>query len=162
MRFLIFGFQPYGGMDFNISKKVVERVRSVGVIKEIFPVVYDKKMFTNTVKKAEPDAIIGLGMHPRGRMLRIERKAKNLKRDGPIGQGPDTIRMSLSLPKEGAWLSYDAGRSVCNFSMYVIRSFTPSLPFAFIHVPKTFDAAKAADFVEKAIRACAARGLSPP
>jgi pyrrolidone-carboxylate peptidase len=162
MRTLIYGFGPYGKWKTNVTQRVLGKIPAEKDLrKKVFEVDFDSGQFLDEIKAFKPDFIIGLGQHPRGKKLRIERKAKNLCR-GSKKQAPEPIRTngpeylfsSLRIkPCKECRVSYDAGQYVCNFSMYIVLESLKGSPvkFAFIHIPKDYDASAAARFVERVI-----------
>jgi pyroglutamyl-peptidase len=168
MRVMIYGFGPYRQFKDNITQQIVRELPvSRNLKKIVFPVRFDKKQFTDAVKKHRPDLVLGLGQCSRGRLLRIERRAVNKRRDNtkqkpcPIVRGgPKWLQTHLRQEKSAlgreAKLSSDAGDYVCNFSMYVIldylRRHRPDARFGFIHVPYDYDPKRAAKFVRKFLK----------
>jgi pyrrolidone-carboxylate peptidase len=156
MKVLVYGFKPFLGLKENVSEQVVKGLK--GVKKAIFDVKFGKQQFIDVIKKHGPDVIIGVGQWARGEKIRIERKAVNLKWKSkkevpkPITKkGTQYLFTSLKLSKDKAsWVSYNAGKYVCNYSMYVISNYFKKL-FAFIHIPMGFSKAKATKFLEKAL-----------
>ena len=135
MRILIYGFGPYKQFQENITQRVLGKLPArSGVRQLVFPVRFDKKQFASAVERFRPDIILGLGQCSNGRLLRIEQRAVNRKRNDrkerarPIVLGgpkwlPTTLRLEkLALGKQ-AKISRDAGDYVCNFSMYVILAY---------------------------------------
>lgn len=162
MKILIYGFKPYGRWRENITERVVGKVRGrKGLKKAVFPVRFERGIFLKEIKKCKPDIILGLGQCPRGKKLRIERRAANLKRSSKkekpkiISKGrPKYQFVNLRLEKSKiSWVSYNAGKYVCNFSMYIISDFSKdkNIKFAFIHIPKDYDVNKAVEFIETEI-----------
>lgn len=155
MRVLIYGFGPYKQFEDNITRRIVRNLPSSHNLKKIvFPVRFDKKQFTDAVKKHRPDFVLGLGQCSRGRLLRIERKAMNKRREqkkekarsilrgGPRWL-PTTLRLEkLALGKQTK-ISHNAGDYVCNFSMYVMLDYLQrhrsETGFGFIHVPYRYN-----------------------
>ncbi|MGH7769738.1 MAG: hypothetical protein ACREQP_20000 [Candidatus Binatia bacterium] len=168
MRVLVYGFEPYRQFQKNITQQIVRKLPASRSLKKvIFRVRFDKKQFTDAVKKHRPDIVFGLGQCSSGRLLRIERRAvnkrRNHKQEKPrsiLRAAPKSIPITLQLEKsaigERAKISYDAGDYVCNFSMYVILDYlwrnSPDTRFGFIHVPRDYDSKRAAKFVEKILR----------
>ena len=82
----------------------------------------------------------------------------NLKRSSkeeiptPISKnGRSFYHTSLKLKKiSGSTITYDAGKYVCNYSMYVISEHLEgkNTRFAFLHVPMNLDVKKGVDFIE--------------
>lgn len=167
-RVLIYGFGPYRQFENNITQQIVRKLPSSRNLKKIvFPVRFDKKQFTDAVKKHRPDFVLGLGQCSRGRLLRIERRAVNKRRDykqkkpRPIVRGgPKWLETYLKLEKlplgKQTKISRDAGDYVCNFSMYVIldyvRRHTGEIAqLGFVHIPHRYDPKKATRFVRKGL-----------
>ncbi len=168
MRILVYGFGPYRQFKTNVTQRIVRKLSSSRNLKKIvFPVRFDKKQFTEAVRRHRPDFILGLGQCSGGRLLRIERRAVNRRRNDRGGKGraivrggPATLASTLRLEKSAlgrqAKISRDAGDYVCNFSMYVIldylRRHSASARFGFIHVPHDYHAARAAKFVGRVLK----------
>jgi len=161
MKILVYGFKPYKNYRENITEKIVRKISNRACLKKvIFPVKFKKEYFLEKIKKLKPDVILGLGQHPRGQKIRIERKAANSKkynqeRPEIIYKGkPKYQFVNLKLKKDkDSWISYDAGKYVCNFSMYVITDFfkNKEIKFAFVHIPKDFNFKRVIRFVENKI-----------
>lgn len=172
MRVLVYGFEPYRQFQKNITQQIVGKLPASRTLKKvIFRVRFDKKQFTDAVKKHRPDIVFGLGQCSRGRLLRIERRAvnkrRNHKKEKPrsiLRAGPKSIPITLRLEKsaigERAKISYDAGDYVCNFSMYVIldylRRHRQDARFGFVHVPHTYDPKRAVKCVGNVLKVLAA------
>ena len=101
-------------------------------------------MIEETLRKYDPEIIIGLGQTRRAKKIRIERRAVNRRSDGesPVQsisrRGPLYRYANLKLPAcEKSTVTYDAGIYVCNFSMYVVCEYVENVGarFAFLHVP---------------------------
>lgn len=162
MKILVYGFKPFQGLEENITEKVVENIKNRKNLRKIvFPVKFEKKMFLDEIERFKPDIILGLGLHSRGKKNRIERRAVNLKQlskkdlPKPIYKNkPKYLFATLKLKKnKESWISYNAGKYVCNFFMYTILDFTKNknTKFAFIHIPKDYNLNKAVKFVESKI-----------
>jgi pyroglutamyl-peptidase len=168
MRVMIYGFGPYGQFKDNITQQIVRELPASRNLKKIvFPVRFDKKQFTDAVKKHRPDLVLGLGQCSRGRLLRIERRAVNLRRNNKSRKGraivrgrPKMLASSLRLAAlnfgKRTKVSRNAGDYVCNFSMYVIlnylRRHRPDARFGFIHVPHDYDRKRAVKSVTKVLK----------
>jgi pyrrolidone-carboxylate peptidase len=168
MRVLIYGFGPYKQFKTNITQQILRKLSSSRNLKKIvFPVRFDKKQFANAVKRYRPDFVLGLGQCSTGRLLRIEQRAANRRRNDrkekarPIVRGQlqrlaTTLRLN-ELGLKQTKISVDAGDYVCNFSMYVIlnylRRHRPDARFGLVHVPHDYDSKKAVKFVRKVLRA---------
>src|SRR5712692_3151794 len=134
MRVMVYGFGPYRQFEDNITQQIVRKLPASRNLKKIvFPVRFDKKQFTDTLKKHRPDLVLGLGQCSRGRLLRIERRAANRRRNDrkekarPIVRGqPQRLATTMRLNELGlkqTKISVNAGDYVCNFSMYVILDY---------------------------------------
>ena len=124
MRVLVYGFKQRIDGEESVTQPVLEALKSVANVKtKVFPVKFSQQLFLEEVKKVKPDVILGLGQHPRGKKLRIERKATNEKRDAYDGQvkkiaakGAKEKRLGLSIPQtKNNWYSYDAGKYIGNY-----------------------------------------------
>ena len=170
MRALIYGFGPYRQFADNITEKIVRALpRQRGVAKVVFPVRFNKRQFIEAIEKFRPDLIIGLGQCSRGRILRIERRAVNHRRDSRWDQSTPILRgrplqaptnLELKLGRF-ARLSKDAGDYVCNFSMYVMLNYInerklPAL-YGFIHIPRRYDPKMAVRVLRQALVNAACR-----
>jgi pyrrolidone-carboxylate peptidase len=149
MQILVYGFKPYADYSSNITEQVLARVDETAWLKKrVFEVRFDAAMFNDTLTQIRPDRIIGLGQHPRARKLRIERKAKNLRKsrgDKPVPilpGGPRDCSATLALPQNKlTTVTYDAGSYVCNYSMYLMARYCreTGAQYGFIHVPVNYD-----------------------
>ncbi|MGH7773150.1 MAG: hypothetical protein ACREQA_13065 [Candidatus Binatia bacterium] len=165
MRLLLYGFGPYLRFKENITEKLLNKLPGKkGLKKVVFPVRFQKGQFIKTMKRYNPDVVLGLGQRSRGRRLKIELKAGNQKRKDKrekprsiVPGGPERLRTSLELNGiDQARISYDAGNYVCNYSMYVILDYLRRnrLPtrFGFIHIPHHYNVDKAIRFLRKALK----------
>lgn len=162
MKIFVYGFGQDKNYKKNITEKIVQKVRNQrGLTKVIFPVEFQRQIFLDKIIKNKPDVILGLGQHPRSKKIRIERKAVNLKRKNRKEKSkiiskhkPSHLFVNIKLKNDNAsWISYDAGKYVCNFSMYVISDFATKkgIKYAFIHIPKDYNVNKAVKFIESKI-----------
>ncbi|RLF33066.1 MAG: hypothetical protein DRN08_05900, partial [Thermoplasmata archaeon] len=128
MKILVYGFKPYKNYKENITEKIIRKIKNrKNLVKIIFPVKFEKRIFLEKIRTIKPNIILGLGQHPRSKKIRIERKAINLKRKNKkekpefISKNkPFHLFVNVKLKKDKiSWISYDAGKYVCNFSMYV-------------------------------------------
>jgi pyroglutamyl-peptidase len=164
MRLLIYGFGPYRGFHENITEKIVRKFPKRRWVKKlIFAVRFHRSQFISAVKNHKPDVILGLGQCSKGRLLRIESRAVNRKRNNRTGKAKPILQagsprlvtnLKLNLGQQSR-SSDDAGDYVCNYSMYVILDFIKCdrLPirYGFIHVPHRYDSRKATRILLKAI-----------
>jgi pyrrolidone-carboxylate peptidase len=120
----------------------VRRARLAKTI--IFETRFSRKLFEENFKQNRPNVIIGLGQAHRARKIRIERRAINQRSSGKkpdkliCHSGPAYRYVNLILPvSEMSTISYDAGRYVCNFSMYIACEYAVKTGayFAFLHFP---------------------------
>ncbi|HEY7557777.1 MAG TPA: hypothetical protein VIH18_23495 [Candidatus Binatia bacterium] len=164
MRVLIYGFGPYRQFPDNVTEKIVRALpKQRGLKKIVFPVSFDKSQFTGAVEKFRPDVVLGLGQCSTGRVLRMETRAINQRRNAADQKPRPIVRagspkfftnLKLNLARH-ARVSKDAGDYVCNYSMYVIIDFIKrrSLPvrYGFIHVPCRYDPKIALRVLRRAI-----------
>ena len=162
MKILVFGFKPYRNYKGNITEKIIKLLRDrSGLSKTVLPVQFDKKIFLKAVEKHKPDVVLGLGMHPRAKKIRIERRAKNIMRRSAgerlqkIENSAPTFRfVNLKLkPDSRARITYNAGDYVCNFCMYILSDIAEKkgIRFAFLHIPKDYKIKNAVKFIEEKI-----------
>ena len=165
MRVLIYGFGPYREFRYNVTEKILRQLPKQRQLKKIvFPVKFDRRQFTNAIKKFKPDVILGLGQCSEGRLLRIEARAVNKKRAEKKGPGAPIVQggarflstnLKLNLGR-AAKRSRNAGDYVCNYSMYIILDFLNRqrlrIPYGFVHIPHGYDKVKARRLLLKALR----------
>lgn len=178
MLVMVYGFGPYRQFENNITQQIVRKLpSSPNLQKIVFPVRFNKKQFTDAVKKHRPDLVLGLGQCSRGRLLRIERRAVNKRRNrkeekphsitrGGVRSLKTTLKLEQLAPGKQAKLSSNAGDYVCNFSMYVIldylRRHTGGIArFGFVHIPHQYDPKKATQFVLKILNRLRIGGHAP-
>lgn len=165
MRVFIYGFKRFGKYRENVTEEIMRNISARrGLKKKVFEVAFREQQFLCAIDRFQPDLVIGLGQCPRGKKLRIERKACNKKLDRGRKTAPTLIHAhgpawtvpTLHIAPEGdARLSYDAGIYVCNFSLYVIAEYLEGTnkKFAFVHIPAKYDPGHAARFIEHVISA---------
>jgi pyrrolidone-carboxylate peptidase len=161
MKLLVYAFEPFGRNKQNISQQVLKKLRRRKNVRKVtLPVEFNNSIFVGAVQGTKPSVILGLGQYPRGKKIRIERRGKNQQKTKTQLQrtitkdGQSTAIVTLKLyPDNTSWVSYNAGRSVCNYSIYVLLTdvITKDIPFAFLHIPKNMDIVKATKFVENKI-----------
>jgi pyrrolidone-carboxylate peptidase len=142
MKILIYAFASWGGQRKNISEEILRRL-DLAVEKKVLRVRFSEKPWRE-MAKGDYDLIVGLGQYPWGSKVRVEKYANNKfgsKRTGyrAIEQGgKEILQVDAELPVVGgARETNDAGRYVCNYSMYqVMRLKNKSTKFGFIHIPK--------------------------
>lgn len=150
---LIYAFSSWGENAGNISEKVLGKL-NLQVDKRVLRVRFENEPYQQMVT-GQYDLIVGLGQYPRGCSVRIEQYAYNLF--GSRGQGykpivpggPEKVALDAHTPMvEGAVLSEDPGRFVCNYSMYQIMQHKgKETKFGFIHIPKGLKLNRAAEIV---------------
>ncbi|MBZ9572159.1 hypothetical protein KJA15_02420 [Patescibacteria group bacterium] len=157
MKLLIYGFGPYKEYEENITEKIIRKVKNRKNLKKIiFLVSFKKNQYLEKIREYKPDIIFGLGQCSRGKKIRIERKAINLKKENKkrrtISKNkPKHLFLNLKFKEDKhSYISYNAGKYFCNFSMYVIAEFCKgkSIKFAFFHIPKDFNLNRAVKFIE--------------
>ncbi len=162
MKILVFGFKPYQDYKENITEKIVKRLKTrKNLQKVVLPVKFDKKIFIKAIEEYKPDVILGLGQHPKATKIRIERRAINLKQSDKkekpkkIEEKGSRYRLvNLKLKEDkSAQVCYDAGKYVCNYCMYIVSDLANKndIKFAFLHIPKDYNIAKATKFVKAKI-----------
>ena len=132
MKVLIYGFGPYRQWKDNVTEKIIKRVKQRKNLKKvIYEISLNQNNFLDKIEKFKPDLIIGMGQNHRLKKINIERKAINLKRknkkDKPVKilkNGPNHYFVNLKLKNDKySRISYNAGRYICNFSMYTILNY---------------------------------------
>lgn len=162
-KILITAFEPFRDYKENITEKVLRKIKdSEGIYKRLLPVRFEKDIFTTPLKEINPGIVIALGQYPRGNKIRIERKAVNQKGDeksDPIKKitknGEDVLYCTLKIkPDQISRVTYDAGKYVCNFSMYTSLDFlkTNSVKYCFLHIPKDMYVDTVVGWLEKKIK----------
>jgi pyrrolidone-carboxylate peptidase len=145
----IYGFGPFRQYRKNITQEMLNHLpERTGVKTQVLPVRFERDLFLKPVESFKPDYILGLGQCPRGDLLRLERRAFNGMRDRRLGleqpidaTQPEHILLSWKLPvRSDTRISYDAGRYVCNYSMFVLGRHAQErgIPSAFVHIPRTY------------------------
>lgn len=147
MRYLITGFEPFGGESINSSQETVNAVASdefddIEIFSGLLPVSFKRSGITicELIDESEPDVVIMLGQSGKSDSVKIERIAVNLMdakkpdNDGYtpdeefiLNDGPSAYFSSLpvkhlrnQLFKSGvpAEVSNTAGLYVCNTTYY--------------------------------------------
>ncbi|MGV3524410.1 MAG: hypothetical protein ACO1RX_09305 [Candidatus Sericytochromatia bacterium] len=148
-RVLIQAFEPFGAYRRNITQTIAAALPlQAGWCVRVLPVRFDETVFRAPLETLKPRWILGLGQCPRGERLRIERRAFNQMRDRSQGlenvidpSGPEYMAPNWRLsPNHWARDSYDAGRYVCNYSMYFYSRLAAEYgyQYAFVHIPRDF------------------------
>ena len=167
LKIWVYGFAPFLHYTENITQKVIlslQQDKALSLIRfDVLPVRFEPEIFSQPIEEFQPDFVLGMGQYPRGKKIRIERKAYNWqqdKRQNPnlakaiIAGAPATLRPNWSIsPTVMSWRSYNAGRYVCNYSMYQLTHLAQSHHFnyAFIHIPKDFSLEPAVRFVKECL-----------
>jgi pyroglutamyl-peptidase len=165
MRILVYGFAPYRQFRSNITMEIVRRLpRRAGLNKIVFSVRFNRRQFIDALRRFQPDIVIGLGQCSRGRKLRIETRAINLRRNRKQERlkkialaGAPKLKTNLRLAMfPDARRSRSAGDYVCNYSMYVILDFLrcnrASTRYGFIHIPHDYDPQRASRLLDRVIQ----------
>lgn len=142
MRCLVYAFGAFGRTKRNISEEVLEGI-NLGCDKRVLRVRWGTAVYRRMVGERW-DKIVGLGQYPRGNKIRIERFAHNSYGTRARGYraidklGPRELRVDLDFePVEGAVVTEEAGRYVCNYSMYqLMRLKSEDTKFGFLHIPR--------------------------
>lgn len=163
----VYGFEPFLHYAENITQKVVLNLQKENTLShvrfDILPVRFEPEIFSKPIEVFKPDLVLGMGQYPRGKKIRIERKAYNWQQDkrqnsdlaqAIIEGASTTLSPNWSIrPTPISWRSYNAGRYVCNYSMYQLTHLAQSHHFnyAFIHIPKDFNLELAVRFVKECL-----------
>lgn len=160
---LVYGFGPFRHYRSNITEKLVNSLPADPRWQAhwqtcVLPVRFEPELFLAAITP-HTKRILGLGQCPRGSQIRIERRGFNLMRDRqaapPLEQpidpaGPARRYASWKIQPTGcSRLSYDAGRYVCNYQLYLLSAYAAEhqLEYAFLHIPRGFSLPKARAFV---------------
>lgn len=156
-KILVYAFSAWGKNNRNLSETVLQELK-LPLEKHLFKVRFDQKPFLDLLNN-DISHIIGLGQYPTGKYIRIEQVAHNIygtKQKGyqSINEGPICLTVDLKLkPTSKSHLTYNAGKFVCNFSMYTILYHKHShQKFAFLHIPKKLEDSQAVSCVAEIIQ----------
>jgi pyrrolidone-carboxylate peptidase len=144
---LLYAFEPFGGLPTNISQKVLEKLKGSGVVKLVLPVERDNYTLLAALDRYQPQFVVGMGLHPRARKIRIERVAHNLwhqaRAEKPrvlFPRDPLYTRYATIPLKKTRYttITYDAGYYVCNWSMWVTSTWAQdhAAQWGFLHIPR--------------------------
>lgn len=154
---LVYAFASWGKNNTNISEQILNQL-DLPVDKIVLPVSFNKQVYSDILNKGYTH-IIGLGQHNTGSLIRIEQIANNIygsKSNGyqTIESRPTTLQVDLQLiPTSHSILTYDAGKFVCNYSMYtILREKRKDQQFAFLHIPKSINLYDATIHVEEILK----------
>ena len=168
MRILITGFEPFGGLDTNITQEIISQLPAQIGNREIvticLPVSFQRApvALQQAIAQHQPDMILLLGQCPASESIRLERFAINMmdstKGDND-GYTPSEETIYLKAPlayhspiniktivhhlqeKElPAVVSNSAGLYVCNRVYY--EALHLQRKTLFVHIPKNFDISK--------------------
>lgn len=171
-RIWIYGFGPFRQYRKNITQEILDHLpERPGVNTQVLPVKFERDLFLHPVAEFKPDYILGLGQCPRGDLLRYERRAFNQMRDRRLGleqpidvSQPASINLSWKLPvRSDARVSYDAGRYVCNFSMFILGQHAQQsgIPSAFVHIPRTYSLKSGLAWLEQLLKDLGLNAVQP-
>lgn len=172
-RVLIHAFEPFLNYRKNITAEILtalkQQIETVPLFQtleielRVLPVRFDAEIFLEPVQAFQPDFVLGLGQYPRGELIRIERKAFNQKRDKKadldaliIPEGADSLRPNWRIqPNSRSRCNYDAGRYVCNFSMYTLTQAAQQKGFAyaFLHIPRAYPLQQGVNYLKSLLKA---------
>lgn len=164
VKILVYGFGPYLQFPTNITAQAIQDLAPrKGLRTVVFPVRFNRAQFVRSIKRHEPDVVLGLGQCSSGARFRIERRALNRRCDTggarPVAinsAGPKQLIPTLSLRAgHGACTSRNAGAYVCNFSMYVVLDYLRrnhlATRFGFVHIPRGVGRARATSYLERVL-----------
>ena len=168
MRILITGFEPFGGLDTNITQEIISQLPAQIGNREIMticlPVSFQRApvALQQAIAQHQPDMILLLGQCPASESIRLERFAMNMmdaKNPDNDGYTPSEETIYLKAPlayhspiniktivhhlqeKElPAVVSNSAGLYVCNRVYY--EALHLQRKALFVHIPKNFDISK--------------------
>ena len=168
MRILITGFEPFGGLDTNITQEIISQLPAQIGNREIvticLPVSFQRApvALQQAIAQHQPDMILLLGQCPASESIRLERFAMNMmdaKNPDNDGYTPSEETIYLKAPlayhspiniktivhhlqeKElPAVVSNSAGLYVCNRVYY--EALHLQRKALFVHIPKNFDISK--------------------
>lgn len=163
----VYGFEPFLHYAENITQRIIVQLqedKSLSHVRfDVLPVRFEPEIFKKPVDAFAPDLVLGMGQYPRGQKIRIERRAYNWQQDKrqqpslakPIIEGgSETLSPNWPIkPNAMSWRSYNAGRYVCNYSMYQLTHLaqTHHFNYAFLHIPKDFSLEPAVRFVKNCL-----------
>jgi len=164
-RILLTGFEVFGPHKFNPTASIAERLDGewagdARIVARVLPVSIAKieAALDAALAEVQPVAILALGLAGGESCIRLERTAQNALKfpypdnDGKSSTGkidskaPTTRTATLPYPAilKGlliagipARLSDDAGRYLCNATLFHLLARAGKLPCGFIHVPST-------------------------
>jgi pyroglutamyl-peptidase len=158
-RILVTGFGPFPGVTDNPSEDLmralearVKHFKQLGILLEArtLPVVYGglAARLSALIRETAPDAILHFGVASRRKTISVETRAHNRRHPRAVDaqgaqpgsailhvDGPATIGVQIPAAKIAAQTSRDAGRYLCNATLYETLRAQPHLPAGFIHIP---------------------------
>ena len=163
-KILVYGFKPYKEYEKNISELVVKGLKKrPGIKKVVLPIVFNKKIL-KIINKFKPDIIIGLGQKKRGKLLEMERTARNIyKKDrkrkiSPNGPKRYFLNFKPNIKLKTVRTDYVSEDEdyLCNFTRYIIMDFIKNKKLksksAFIHIPSKYSLKKAIKIIERIVK----------
>lgn len=146
---LIYGFEPFGKYRRNVTQAIIAGLpERPDWHRVVLPVRFEREIFLPLVEALQPDYILGMGQCPRGSLIRIERAGYNSMRECRSDAGeaispgsPERLTPNWRIaPNSRRRDSYDAGRYVCNYSIYLLSQMAQAQNrrYAFLHVPKDY------------------------
>lgn len=170
-RVLVFGFEPFGGLPDNPSRRLVEALAllpatDLRVTTTVLPVAFEliPGRLDETLVQGDFDAIVGFGVWTGSAAIRLEAFALNtVEHAAGDGWEPPVVIDSTqpaafltSLPLDSiattlrshgipATVSHDPGSFACNYAYFYAarRAAERGVPALFVHVPLTTDLAVA-------------------
>lgn len=157
MKLLLTAFEPFGGLDTNVSLEVFHRIEGEDIVKQILPVSYTRcpLALKEAIEKVRPDGVLCLGQAGGSRGVQVEKLGINYTR-GAIADNDGDLRLQGELvpqapaaiftrfPAEAIQekvnsltptsLSLSAGGYVCNCCYYHALRLTEGKAL-FIHLP---------------------------
>lgn len=154
---LLYAFSSWGKNNSNISEEVLNNL-DLPADKLVLQVSFDQQPFLD-ILAMDYSHIIGLGQYPRGNFIRLEQVAHNIYGSKSMGfqvidEGPENLQVDLKLkPTANSKITFDAGKFLCNFSMYtILKNKKQNQKYAFLHIPKRIDINKAVEYVDEILR----------
>ncbi|MFH0978105.1 MAG: hypothetical protein V1837_02265 [Candidatus Woesearchaeota archaeon] len=132
----------------NISKAVAE---ALNFPRDILYDHHDIGPLIAIIKRTNPEFVLGMGQSKRGKLIRIERKAKDIlvSKGKVISKGKQKLSSTWKLPMvKGTRICYHGGSHLCNYTFFrLLQEFEKRPRIAFLHIPKTLSKEKATAIV---------------
>lgn len=159
MKILLTAFEPFGNLNINTSKEILENININNIYKLLLPVTIDESFIkiNEVLKTNQFDLIILLGMAAKRTKVTIENNAyNNLNFNIPDNNGViinnqkitendvESINSIININKLVKHLksknynldiSTDPGRYICNYLYFNTLYHYPDIPCMFIHIP---------------------------